>query len=210
MGFKDFFKRLFSGKLFKKKHVRLGIYGPPNAGKTTLANRILRDWGVEEEMGPISEIPHETRHAMEKKNITIEHEGRSIDIDIIDTPGVATKVDFHEFVESYGMDEDSGKKRAREATEGIIEAIKWLDDVEGVLLVMDATVDPYNQINITLIGNLEARDIPMLIVGNKIDMEEASGLALKDAFPQHPVVPVSAMTGLNMDKLYRGMIKHFR
>lgn len=210
MGFKDFFKRLFSGKLFKKKHVRLGIYGPPNAGKTTLANRILKDWGLDEEMGPISEIPHETRHAMEKKNVLIEHDGRSLKIDIVDTPGVATKVDFHDFVENYGMDEGSGKKRAREATEGIIEAIKWLDDVEGVLLVMDATLDPYNQINITLIGNLEAREIPMLIIANKIDVEDASGSAIKDAFPQHPVVPVSAMTGLNMDKLYRRMIKHFR
>ena len=210
MGLKDFFKRLFSGKLFKKKHVRLGIYGPPNAGKTTLANRILRDWGVDEEMGPISEIPHETRHAMEKQNVLIEHDSNSLRLDIVDTPGVATKVDFHEFVESYGMDEDSGKKRAREATEGIIEAIKWLDDVEGVLLVMDATVDPYNQINITLIGNLEAREIPMMIIANKIDVEEASGSAIKDAFPQHPVVPVSAMTGLNMDKMYKTMIKYFR
>ena len=210
MGFMDFFKRLISGKAFRKKHVRLGIYGPPNAGKTTMANRILRDWGIDEELGLISEIPHETRHALEKQNVFIEHEGKQLQLDIIDTPGVATKVDFHEFVENYGMDEDSGKKRAREATEGIIEAIKWLDDVDGVLLVMDATVDPYNQINITLIGNLEARQIPMLIIANKIDLEEGSGSAIKDAFPQHPVIPVSAMTGLNMDKLYRGMIRHFR
>jgi 50S ribosomal subunit-associated GTPase HflX len=85
-----------------------------------------------------------------------------------------------------------------------------LDDVEGVLLVMDATLDPYNQINITLIGNLEARAIPILIIANKIDVEEASGSAIKDAFPQHFVVPVSAKTGLNIDKLYTAMIKHFR
>lgn len=210
MGLRDFLKRLFTGKIFKKKHVRLGIYGPPNAGKTTLANRILKDWGQDGELGSISEIPHETRHAMERQNVVIENDGRSLNMDIVDTPGVATKIDFHEFVESYGMDEDSGKKRAREATEGVIEAIKWLDDVEGVLLVMDSTVDPYNQINITLIGNLEARTIPMLIIANKIDIEDASASALKDAFPQHPVVPVSAMEGLNMDKLYRAMIKHFR
>ena len=210
MGLKNFFKRLFSGKLFKKRHVRLGIYGPPNAGKTTLGNRILRDWGIEEDMGPISDIPHETRHATERTNISIEHEGRSLELDIVDTPGVATRIDFHEFVESYGMDEESGRKRAREATEGVIEAIKWLDNVGGVLLIMDATLDPYNQINITLIGNLEARDIPVIIVANKIDLEDASASALKDAFPQHPVVPVSAKIGLNMDKLYRAMIKHFR
>ena len=210
MGFRNLFNRLFRGRIFKKKHVRIGIYGPPNAGKTTLANRILRDAGEQDELGTISEIPHETRHAMEKTNLQMEHEGRSVSLDIVDTPGVATKIDFHDFVENYEMDEESGRKRAREATEGVIEAIKWLDDVEGVLLVMDATFDPYTQVNITLIGNLEARNLPMVIVANKIDLEEASGSAIKDAFPQHPVVPVSAKTGLNMDKLYRAMIKHFR
>jgi len=32
--------RLFS----EQEPKRIGIYGPPNAGKTTLANRIARDW----------------------------------------------------------------------------------------------------------------------------------------------------------------------
>jgi len=31
-------------KIFGKKHAKIGIYGPPNVGKTTLANRILREW----------------------------------------------------------------------------------------------------------------------------------------------------------------------
>ena len=34
----------FLNRFFKKKRTRIGIYGPPNAGKTTLANRIARDW----------------------------------------------------------------------------------------------------------------------------------------------------------------------
>ena len=32
-------------RIFKKKRAKIGLYGPPNAGKTTLANRILHDWG---------------------------------------------------------------------------------------------------------------------------------------------------------------------
>ena len=30
-------------RIFKKKRAKIGLYGPPNAGKTTLANRILHD-----------------------------------------------------------------------------------------------------------------------------------------------------------------------
>ncbi|HJJ99391.1 MAG TPA: 50S ribosome-binding GTPase, partial [Methanocorpusculum sp.] len=43
----------FFSKLFGKKRSRVGIYGPPNAGKTTLANRIVRDVAGEA-IGPVS------------------------------------------------------------------------------------------------------------------------------------------------------------
>ena len=194
--------------LFKKKHLRIGIYGPPNAGKTTLANRITRDW-LGEEVGVVSEVPHETRHAVEKKEVKIESEGHTVTFDIVDTPGIATKVDFHQFVEDYGMDQEEGKRRAKEATEGVIEAIRWMEDMDGILLIMDSSLDPFNQVNITILGNLEARDLPVLIVANKIDLESSSPATIKSAFPQHPVVPVSALTGYNIDNLYKTMVKYF-
>jgi GTP-binding protein Era len=194
--------------IFKKKHLRIGIYGPPNAGKTTLANRITRDW-IGEEVGTVSEVPHETRHASEKKEVKIESEGSSVTFDIVDTPGIATKIDFHQFVEDHGMDENDSIRRAKEATEGVIEAIRWLDEMDGVLLIMDASQDPFNQVNITIIGNLEARKLPVLIVANKIDLENSSPATIKSAFPQHPVVPVSALTGYNIQNLYKTMVKYF-
>ncbi len=195
--------------LFFKKHLRIGIYGPPNAGKTTLANRISRDW-TGEILGRTSEVPHETRHIKESKNILIEAEGSKLSLDIVDTPGIATKIDFHEFVESYGMDEEEGRRRAKEATEGVIEAIRWLEDLDGVLLVMDASLDPFNQVNVTIIGNLQVRQLPIIIIANKIDLEEASPATIKTAFPQHPVVPLSALTGYNMENMYRTMVKYFK
>ncbi len=196
-------------RAFGKKHARIGIYGPPNAGKTTLANRISRDF-TGETIGAASNVPHETRRVRKKADIDLRANGAKLHIDVIDTPGIATQIDFHEFVEDHGMDEDEARRRAKEATEGVIEAIRWLEDVDGVLLVMDAAEDPFTQVNVTILGNLEARRLPVVIVANKIDLPEASPATIKTAFPQHPVVPVSAGEGTNMDALYEVMTKHFR
>ena len=196
------------GKIFGKKHVKIGIYGPPNVGKTTLANRIARDWSGDV-MGTTSEIPHETRRAKKKENIIINDGGGSLTVDIIDTPGIATKIDYHDFL-SFGMDEKKARRRAKEATEGVIEAIRWLENVDGVILLMDCTQNPFTQVNITIMGNLEARELPVIIAANKIDLEESSPATLKSAFPQHEVVPISALTGYNIDMLYSTMVNYFR
>jgi GTP-binding protein Era len=196
-------------RIFGKKHAKIGIYGPPNVGKTTLANRILRDW-TGDIMGSVSEVPHETRVAKWKKDVRIDNGNSSLNIDIIDTPGITTKVDYRDFMNNFGFTREDAKQRAKEATEGVIESIRWLEDIDGVILVMDSTQDPFTQVNVTILGNLEARDLPVLVAANKIDMEEASPATLKSAFPQHPVVPVSALTGYNSENLYTMMVKQFR
>ena len=210
MGFMKKVKKNFSSifkNLFKKKTAKIGIYGPPNAGKTTLANRIIRDW-TGDAMGAVSNIPHETRRARRREGVTIESNGSKVTLDIVDTPGLATKVDFHEFM-AHGLEEEEAKRRAKEATEGIIEAVKWLDDLDGVILVMDATEDPFTQVNVTVIGNMEARKLPLLIAANKIDLPESSPARIRSAFPQHPLVPISALDGQNIDTLYEEIADHF-
>ncbi|HOT94159.1 MAG TPA: Era-like GTP-binding protein [Methanoregulaceae archaeon] len=204
-------KRLsrFLRVFFKKKRSRIGIYGPPNAGKTTLANRIVRDW-TGDALGPVSEIPHETRRARRREGVTISNgNGDSIVIDIVDTPGVTTKIDYHEFTE-YGIEKEEAVKRAREATEGVAEAMHWLrEDIDGVIYMLDATLDPFQQVNIMMVGIIESRDLPVIIVANKIDLPDASPGRIKSAFPQHPVIPISGLEGTNVDDLYEKMIEFF-
>jgi GTP-binding protein Era len=199
----------FLTRFFKKKRTRIGIYGPPNSGKTTLANRIARDW-TGDAVGPVSEIPHETRRARKKEDIIISGaNGATVTIDIVDTPGVTTRIDYHEFLE-FGLDKDEAVIRAREATEGVAEAMHWLrEDIDGVIYMLDATLDPFMQVNIMMVGIIESRNLPVLIVANKIDLPQASAARIRSAFPQHPVIAVSGLDGRNVEELYETMIEHF-
>jgi len=209
MGISQTLSRILSG-LFQKKTARIGIYGPPNAGKTTLANRIAKDWSGSA-TGMISEVPHETRRAVRNGDITISsQDGRSITIDIVDTPGVTTRIDYKEFLE-YGIDRNEAIDRAREATEGVAEAMHWLrEDITGVIYMIDATLDPFAQVNIMMIGIIESRKLPVVIVANKIDLPDASPKRIRSAFPQHPVIPVSCLDGTKIEELYEEMVRRFR
>lgn len=193
------------GRFFSKsnKHqgkLRLGLYGPPNGGKTTLANKICNDW-LGEEMGTVSSIAHETREVQVKEQIRIKSKDKELFFNLVDTPGIATKIDFEEFIK-VGMKEPEAKERAKEATKGVIDSIKWLGSIDAAIIILDATQDPYSQVNITIIGNLEARKIPVLIVANKIDLKKADIKRIESAFPQYEVVGISAKYGKNIDEFY--------
>lgn len=196
-----FFRDLFKGK----KQVKLGLYGPPNGGKTTLANRICQDW-LGEDMGSVSNIAHETREIQIKEQINIKSKGKELNFNLVDTPGIATKIDYEEFIKA-GMKEKQAKQRAKEATKGVIDSIKWLDDMNSVIVVLDSTKDPYSQVNLTIIGNLQARNIPVLIAANKVDLKKAKIKKIQGAFPQYEIVGISAKYGENMDNFYEALFK---
>ena len=73
--------------------------------------------------------------------------------------------------------------------------------------MLDSTYDPYSQVNITIIGNLQARNIPVLIVANKVDLKKADMKRIEAAFPQYSVVGISAKYGKNMDQFYDSLFK---
>ena len=201
---KKFINKVLKNLFKKKKHVKLGLYGPPNGGKTTMANRICQDW-LGEDMGKVSSIAHETREIQIKEQIKIKSKGKELTFNLVDTPGIATKIDYEDFLKH--MDEKTAKNRAKEATKGVIDAIKWLDDMDTVIVVIDSTKDPFSQVNITIIGNLQARNIPVLVIGNKVDLKKSKIKKIESAFPQYKVVGISAKYGTNMDEFYEELIK---
>ncbi len=202
---RDFTKRLFNAIFKRKKQISLGFYGPPNAGKTSIANRICKDW-TGEEIGTVSKIPHETRNVQFKEEVEIKYKEKTLRFKLVDTPGIATKIDYEDFVKMK-IEKKHAQKRAKEATQGVIESIKWLDDMDAVIVVLDATQNPYSQVNITIIGNLVARKIPVLIAANKIDLRKADIKRIEAAFPEFEVVGVSAKYGKNMDEFYESVFR---
>ena len=200
---RSFINKVLRSIFKKKKNFKLGLYGPPNGGKTTLANRICKDW-LGQDMGAVSNIAHETREVQIKEEISIKSKGKELTFNLVDTPGIATKIDFEDFIKA-GLKEKQAKERAKEATKGVIDAIKWLDEMDAVVIVLDGTKDPYTQVNVTIVGNLQARNIPVLIVANKSDLKKADVKKVQAAYPQYNVIGISAKYGNNIDQFYEGL-----
>jgi len=201
----NFFDRIFFNLFKRKKDIKLGFYGPPNAGKTSIANKICKDW-IGEDIGKVSRIPHETREVSVKEKVEIKYKNKTLTFKIVDTPGIATKIDYENFLH-YGLNKEEAKERAKEATHGVIESIKWLDDMDAVIVVLDSTKNPYDQVNITIIGNLAARKIPVLIAANKIDMKKSDIKRVEAAFPEYEVVGISAKFGKNIEEFYENLFE---
>jgi len=206
--FSNGFFSLFN--IFKrKKQISLGLYGPPNAGKSTLANKIVADiLGEGVEMFSTSSIEHETREVKSVEKLELKKNGKTLNFSLIDTPGIATKIDFEDFVKK-GVKKTEAKQRAKEATKGVIDSIKWLDNVDAVIIVLDSTLNPYNQVNITLIGNLVAKNKKLIIAANKMDLKSSNLDKIRLVFPDYALVPISAKTGEGVDQLYEKIFEEF-
>ena len=208
--------KIFSKKFFKffnifkrKKNISLGLYGPPNAGKSTLANEIIIDiLGNDAKTFSTSSIEHETREIQKVEKLELKYKGKTLNFSLIDTPGIATKIDFEDFVKK-GIKKKDAKERAKQATKGVIDSIKWLDNVDAVIVVIDSTLNPYNQVNITLIGNLMAKKKKLIIAANKMDLKTSNIEKIKLVFPDYIIVPISAKTGKGINKLYEKIFEEF-
>ncbi|NHJ46884.1 MAG: GTP-binding protein [Asgard group archaeon] len=190
----------------KKKNIRLAFYGEVNAGKTTLANRIANDLGLSD-LGTVSEIPHETRKMVKLENAQLQKDGINLNFTLMDMPGIASTVDYRSFVK-FGLTESEAIQRAKEATKGILEAIKMIDQVDVALVIVDSCKVPFEQVNLTIIGNLQLQKIPIIIIANKTDLPDSRPELVRQTFSSQTIVPLSAKTGDNVGALYDAISKN--
>jgi tRNA modification GTPase len=152
----------------------VAIMGPPNAGKSTLLNRIAR-----REAAIVSPEPGTTRDVIE---VHLDLDGYPVNL--LDTAGLREASD--DPIEREGM------RRARSAA-GRANLVLWIVDAGDVDALVQWTTDE----------QALAPGAARWIVINKIDLADAPALAqLEERFKaEHVVHPVSATSGPGVDDL---------
>ncbi|MDY6789237.1 MAG: GTPase [Candidatus Nanohaloarchaea archaeon] len=191
--------------IFSAGNHKIGIYGSTNVGKTTLGNRIAMDWKGRT-IGRVSDIPHETREIQRQDNLTVQSGESELDLDLIDTPGFVSSPQTDE-MEAKGLSKKESEKRENEVKEGVQKAIKVMEDIDIAVAVFDASRSLEEQNPVSLFSSLEARNIPCLVVANKVDKEDADMSEIEEKYPESNVVAISAKHGDNMSEFYSEMAK---
>lgn len=152
------------------------IIGPPNAGKSTLLNRLLG-----EKLAIVSPKPQTTRNRI----LGVYH-GDNFQIAFIDTPGIhKTKTVLHKSM--------------------VASAIEAVSEVDILIIVLDIT-RPYDDEITDIIKHNRNIKIPVILAINKIDKVPPEKLlpviesySAKVSF--RAIVPLSALTGSGVDIL---------
>ena len=172
------------------KPLRFAVVGRPNAGKSTLINRIL---GEERLLtGPEAGI---TRDA-----ISVDFQWRDRKMKVFDTAGLRRRANVQDKLEKL-------------ANADALRAVKF---AEVVVVLLDATI-PFEKQDLTIV-DLVAREGRALVIGlNKWDLIPDPDKKLRELreeadrlLPQvrgAPVVPVSGLTGVGLTKLMEAIVR---
>jgi GTP-binding protein len=176
-------------ELDDSKPLRIAVLGRPNAGKSTLLNRIL---GEERLLtGP--------EPGLTRDSIGVETMWRGRRLKLFDTAGLRRRARIAEKLEKLA----------------VADALRAVRFAEVVVLLLDATI-PFEKQDLTL-ADLVEREGRALVIGlNKWDLiDDKSGAAQKlraeadQVLPQlrgTRVIPLSGLTGAHVDKLLEAVI----
>jgi tRNA modification GTPase len=152
---------------------RAVIVGRPNAGKSSLMNRLSG-----QESAIVTELAGTTRDIV-REQIDID----GLVVELVDTAGLR---------EDPGRIEAEGIRRAHRALQSA-DAVLWIQDASG-----DRTTAGDGMDDVASIEEHLPEGIPLVIVRNKIDLSgEAPGLLRREP----TVVGISAATGAGIDSL---------
>jgi len=165
--------------------IRLAIVGRPNAGKSSLINRLVGD-----DRCLVSEEPGTTRDSVDTE---IEFRGKKYQL--IDTAGIRRK----------------GKTRKKIEKISVIKAIQSIEKCHIAILIIDGELGITDQ-DCRIAGYIFERGKACIIAINKIDLVkkdpsrrkrllEETRYALK-FMPYAPTIPISALTGEKVLKIF--------
>lgn len=165
--------------------IKVAVIGKPNAGKSSLINRILGENRV-----IVSDIPGTTRDAVDQyyKNETGEYI-------FIDTAGIRKKSKVDESIERYS----------------VMRAYLAVDRADVCLLMLDATEGVTEQ-DTKIAGYAHEAGKAVVVVVNKWDLVEKDGKTMDEYtekvklglayMPYAPILYISALTGQRVHKLF--------
>lgn len=169
--------------------LRMTIVGRPNAGKSTLINRLLGEARMM--TGPEAGITRET--------LSSEWEFEGQKFELVDTAGLRRKARITERVEQLGAS----------------SSIKAIEEADVVVLLLDAT-QPFEHQDQTIAARVVSEGKPLVIALNKWDLVEDKEKLLDDMrykldtglaqVKNVPMVAISALTGLGMHRLLKPVL----
>lgn len=164
--------------------IKIAVIGKPNAGKSSIINRIIGEDRV-----IVSDIPGTTRDAIDTK---FERNGQKYTI--IDTAGIRKKSKVSETVEKYS----------------VLRAFAAVERADICILVIDADKGVTDQ-DIRIAGYSHDNNKGMIIVVNKWDLIEKDNSTFNEfqdnirkslAYATYaPIMTVSALTGQRVNKI---------